>query len=132
MLARRLADAFPAAQSQKRGGIVRTKRRDGGTPARQRLIASSEERLARKLDAHHGTLARDPHGNRHVGVAHVNLRAGATACQQRVNDGVLGPQGHKLRVSQRGIGSVGIHGEGRAHSQLVFPCDAAEPLVERV
>ncbi len=125
------AAAVPGAGREQRGGVVAAQAHEAvvGVAA---AGAAVEERLAGKVDAAGGASAAHTHDDGKAGVAHVDAGAAALAVLEAVADGVLGAQGHELRVAQLVVGAVGVDGKGGAQGEVALPLDVVDAVVELV
>ena len=92
------AAAVPGTGGEECGGVVGAQ----GAEAVRRVTTgggASEQRRARQVNAHRGAGLPHAYDEVHVGVARVDRRPSAEARLQVVADGVLGTQGHELRVA---------------------------------
>ena len=126
-----MAELVPLSQLQQGGGVVGAQGRHSLACATH-LIAATEERLAREVDAHARAVARNAHRDGEVGPSGIGNGTGACAGKHTVDDGVLRPQGYKLGVAQLGIGAMRINRKGGTRCEVVFPGNAGKRLVELV
>ena len=120
----------PAAGREQGRRVVGAQRRHALRGAR--VVAAPEERLTGQVNGERGVVAREARVDREGRARRVRDRPGARGGEDAVHDRVLHAQSHELRVSELGVGTVSVHGKGRAGREVLLPGDGARALVERI